>query len=61
VDGRLAYEKTDIRFRDVDTLKIEQIWMNVYHGGTTPSPRDQHLYVDSVVVAKKYIGPMGTR
>jgi hypothetical protein len=42
----------------VDTLKIEQIWMNVYHGGTTPSPRDQHLYVDNVVVAKKYIGPM---
>jgi hypothetical protein len=58
IDGRPAYEKTDIRFRDVNTLKIEQIWMNVYHGGTTPSPRDQHLYVDNVVVAKKYIGPM---
>lgn len=58
IDGRPAYEKTDIRFRDVDTLKIEQIWMNVYHGGTTPSPRDQHLYVDNVVVARKYIGPM---
>ena len=42
----------------IDKLKIEQIWMNVYDGGTTPSPRDQHLYVDNVVVAKKYIGPM---
>lgn len=58
IDGRPAYEKTDLRFRDLDTLKIEQVWMNVYHGGTTPSPRDQHLYVDNVVVAKNYIGPM---
>ena len=61
IDGQRAFEKTDIRFRDVDTLKIEQIWMNVYHGGTTPSPRDQHLYVDNVVVAKKYIGPIAER
>ena len=58
VDGRLAFEKTDIRFRHVDKLKIEQIWMNVYHGGTIPSPHDQHLFIDNVVVAKKYIGPM---
>ncbi len=58
VDGRLAFEKTDIRFRLVDRLKIEQIWMNVYHGGTKPSPHDQHLFIDNVVVAKQYIGPM---
>jgi hypothetical protein len=58
VDGQPAFEKTDIRFRLVDKLKIEQIWMNVYHGGTKPSPYDQHLYVDNVVIARKYIGPM---
>jgi len=58
VDGRLAFEKTDIRFRHVDKLRIEQIWMNVYHGGTKPSPYDQHLFVDNVVIARKYIGPM---
>ena len=58
VDGRLAFEKTDIRFRHVDKLKIEQIWMNVYHGGTKPSPYDQHLFIDNVVIAKKYIGAM---
>lgn len=58
VDGRLAFEKTDIRFRQVDKLKIEQVWLNVYHGGTVPSPYDQHLYIDNVVIAKKYIGPM---
>ncbi len=59
VDGRLAFEKTDIRFRRIDTLKIEQIWMNIYHGGTRPSPHDQHAFIDNVVVAKQYIGPMG--
>jgi hypothetical protein len=58
VDGRLAFEKTDIRFRDTDKLKIEQIWMNVYHGGTVPSPYDQHLFIDNVVIANQYIGPM---
>lgn len=58
VDGRLAFEKSNVRFRHVDRLKIEQVWMNVYHGGTVPSPRDQHLYIDNVVIGKKYIGPM---
>jgi hypothetical protein len=58
IDGRLAFEKTDIRFRLVDTLRIEQIWMNVYHGGKRPSPHEQHLFIDNVVVASEYIGPL---
>lgn len=59
VDGRLAFEKTDIRFRHVEKLRIEQVWMNVYHGGKLPSPHDQHLFIDNVVIARKYIGPLG--
>ncbi len=58
VDGQLAFEKTDVRFRHNPELKIEQVWMNVYHGGTKPSPHNQHVYIDNVVIAKKYIGPM---
>ncbi len=58
VDGRLAFEKKDIRFRNNDRLKIEQVWMNVYHGGTRPSPHDQHVFIDQVVIADRYIGPM---
>ncbi|QEG38119.1 polysaccharide lyase [Roseimaritima ulvae] len=58
VDGHLAFEKTNIRFRLTDELKIEQVWMNLYHGGTSPSPYDQHVFIDNVVIAKKYIGPM---
>ena len=34
VDGKLAFEKTDIRMRDVADLKIQSIWINLYHGGT---------------------------
>jgi len=58
VDGRLAYERTDWRWRDVNTLRIEQVWMNFYHGGTATPPSDLHVYIDNVVVATEYIGPM---
>jgi hypothetical protein len=58
IDGRPAFEKTDLRYRLVDTLHIEQIWMNIYHGGKQTSPYDQHAFIDQVVVARKYIGPI---
>lgn len=58
IDGRPAFAKTDIRFRTVDRLRIEQVWMNIYHGGTRPSPYDQHAYIDHVVIARKCIGPL---
>jgi len=58
IDGRLAFEKEGLRFRIAPHLRIEQVWMNVYHGGTAPSPRDQHLFIDNVVIAREYIGPM---
>ncbi|MCP4674795.1 MAG: hypothetical protein GY854_04625, partial [Deltaproteobacteria bacterium] len=58
VDGRQVYERTDWRWRDVDTLKIEQVWMNIYHGGTDTPPTNLHLYMDNVVIATEYIGPM---
>jgi hypothetical protein len=57
VDGRLAFEKTDVHYRDVAKLKIERVWMNVYYGGKDPSPADMHLFIDNVVIAKRYIGP----
>lgn len=56
VDGALALEKTGIYVRDVDSIKIEKVWMNVYHGGTAVAARPLHLYIDNVVVAKKPIG-----
>lgn len=58
VDGQLVFERTDIRFRDVPDLKIETLWMNVYHGGTTRAPQDMTLYIDNLVIASEYIGPL---
>lgn len=59
IDGELAFEKTDIRFRDVESLKIEAIWMNVYHGGARPVPADDiHLYLDNVVISERPVGPV---
>ncbi len=62
IDGQLAFEKTDIRFRDAGSLKIEEIWVNVYHGGATPVPsEDIHLYLDNLVISRKPIGPLPGR
>jgi hypothetical protein len=60
IDGRLAWEKFDWRWRTVPALKIEEIWMNVYHGGTATVDRDVHLFVDNIVIAQQYIGPVAS-
>ena len=52
------FEKTDVRVRDVPRIRIEQIWMNVYYGGTETAASELHLFIDNVVVARDYIGPM---
>jgi hypothetical protein len=61
VDGKAAFEKTDIRMREVDALKIEAVWLNVYLGGTWTSQSDHHLYIDDVVISRSYIGPDDSR
>jgi hypothetical protein len=58
VDGRPAFEKTDVRMRDVDTLRIEAVWLNLYLGGSWVAKSDHHLYIDNVVIARNYIGPI---
>jgi len=57
IDGKPAFEKTDVRMRDSADLKIEMVWLNVYQGGTQPAPTEDHLYIDNVVIARSYIGP----
>lgn len=58
VDGELVFQHDGFRVRDIRSIRIEEIWMNVYYGGNLPSPQDQHLFIDNVVVARRYIGPM---
>jgi len=57
VDGKPAFEKTDIRMRDTDSLKIEAVWLNVYLGGKWTSKTTHHLYIDNLAIARNYIGP----
>lgn len=56
IDGQPAFEKTDLRFRDVDSLKIEEVWVNVYHGGATTVPTaDIHLYLDNLTISRRRV------
>ncbi len=57
INGRLAFEDTHIKFRTTQSLKIERIWLNVYHGGTKPTPVKLDVYIDNIVIAEDYIGP----
>ncbi len=58
VDGELALARDHVDFRYTPALRIEEIWLNVYHGGTAPAATEQHLYIDNVIVARRYIGPL---
>jgi len=58
VDGRLALSRNDLRLRDLPTIRIEEVWMNFYHGGTLPTPQAMHAWIDGVVVARRRIGAM---
>lgn len=57
VDGRLAVVRKGLRWRDVPTLRIESVWLNIFHGGTANADRDLTLYLDNLVIARQYIGP----
>ncbi|QIB64690.1 polysaccharide lyase [Kineobactrum salinum] len=58
INGHLVYERDELNFRDTDALRIESVWMNIYHGGVRPAPRDMSAYLDNVVIARQYIGPL---
>lgn len=53
VDGKLVFEKTDVRMRDTPELKIETVWVNLYHGGSWTAPTEQHIYIDDVEIQTK--------
>lgn len=47
VNGKLVFEKTDLGFRaeGYEQYDIREIMWHVYHGGSEPSPLDQHIYL----------------
>lgn len=60
VDGVLAWERTNFRWRRHPEMGIQGFWLNWYHGGTDPAPLDMQYRMNSVVIAREYIGPRRT-
>ena len=56
INDKLAFEKTNLRFRSTDSLKIENVWINVYLGGKWTSQSEHHLFIDNVVISPVKIG-----
>lgn len=55
VDGKLMADFPGLRFRDVETLKIDHFKIGLHVGHRT---RDNQKWYDDVVAATSYIGPM---
>lgn len=73
VDGRLAFERTGMVFRSLplvnaaykDTqlrpcrdLGIRSLWLNWFHGGTTPNQYERVTFLTGLAWGHDYIGPM---
>lgn len=56
VDDVLVYEKSDVRMRKVESLKIETVWINVYYGGSWTANENYHLFVDDIQISESRIG-----
>jgi len=60
IDGMLKAHYPDMRFRDTNDLKINELDITAYVGGHCVAPRDQKVWDDNLVLATEYIGPMVT-
>ncbi|MHC4739118.1 MAG: polysaccharide lyase [Planctomycetota bacterium] len=63
IDGELSVRQEGLRFRKVPQLKINFFSLeNYYHGLPEEYTRENpvRVYFDNVVIAHKYIGPMGS-
>jgi hypothetical protein len=64
VDGKATIRKQGVRFRRVPNLRITFFSLETYyHGLPQEYDRDNpiEVYFDNVVIARKYIGPIGTQ
>lgn len=59
VDGKPVFVRRGLRLRDIPAIGIENIWFNLYMGGTQTALRDMSVHIAQVVVASAYIGPIG--
>ncbi|MFC4451569.1 polysaccharide lyase [Halorussus aquaticus] len=57
VNGERALDATDLRFRDVSWLRINQYWFDCYWGGSSPSPTDNRVYFDRMTLFSEHQHP----
>ena len=55
VDGRLAGDFPNLRFRTVDALRINQVIITTY---VSELSSNQTVWYDDIIAARSYIGPM---
>lgn len=57
VDGNLAFDKQDIKFRDegYDNLRVGDFWMHTYYGGNPTPDYDISVYYDNVSLSDSRI------
>jgi hypothetical protein len=58
VDGVLVLEKKDVVFRKHPAIRVDEIWLDHYHGGTTKPEVEHGFEMANLVVAADYVGPM---
>jgi hypothetical protein len=61
LDGVLVFEKNDVVMRKHPAIKVDEVWIDHYHGGTTPAEGEHPFQMAALVVANNYIGPMPKR
>jgi chitodextrinase len=59
IDGNLMADFQNVRLRDVSTLKIDQIQLEL-HAQAGGSARPNKKWYDNLVVARSYIGPVSS-
>jgi hypothetical protein len=60
LDGAIALEIKTLRFREVETLQIDQMYFSTFFGGNDKSwapPKEEYAFFDNFVIAEEYIGP----
>jgi len=58
LDGVLVFDKRDAVLRKHPAIKVDEVWLDHYHGGTRPAESPHPFAMAALVVAKSYIGPM---
>lgn len=58
VDGVKILSETALMFRKSSELKIEKVWFNYYFGGVDKPKFPFNIYMDNIVIASEYIGPI---